>query len=85
MLAGFGVMMVASLILGVCSSLDAARMPVILSFVFLTGTAYTFCLPAGNTLLPDLVEPDEMLNAIALSSAQYNLGGSSARPWEGWW
>jgi MFS family permease len=73
-LAGFWVMLMASLALGVFSSLGVTRLPVILSFVFITGTAYTFCLPAGNTLLPDLVEKDEMLNAVALSSAQYNLG-----------
>ncbi len=73
-LAGFWVMMGASMTLGVLASLEVARLPVILSFVFITGTAYTFCLPAGNTLLPDLVSKEEMLNAVALSSAQYNLG-----------
>ncbi len=73
-LAGFGVMGLASLALGITSSLEVARLPVIMSLVFITGTAYTFCLPAGNTLLPDLVSKDEMLNALALSSAQYNVG-----------
>ena len=73
-LAGFWVMGLAALALGITSSLGVANMPVILTLVFITGTAYTFCLPAGNTLLPDLVSKDEMLNALALSSAQYNVG-----------
>jgi len=73
-LTGFWVMGLASLALGITTSLDVARLPVILSLVFITGTAYAFCLPAGNTLLPDLVSKGEMLNALALSSAQYNVG-----------
>jgi MFS family permease len=73
-LTGFAVMGLASLALGITSSADVARLPVIMALVFITGTAYAFCLPAGNTLLPDLVSKDEMLNALALSSAQYNVG-----------
>lgn len=70
----FVVMLVTALALAVTKSLGAASMPVILIIVFVNGTAYTFCLPAGNTLLPLLVSREEMLNALALTSAQYNIG-----------
>jgi len=38
------------------------------------GGAFTFGFPAWKTLLPDLVPKDSLLNALALSSAEYNIG-----------
>ena len=38
------------------------------------GCLTALAIPAFQAILPDLVEPDELLGAISLSSAQYNFG-----------
>jgi len=70
----FAVMMAASLALGITRSLDAGSLPLILALVFVSGTAYTFGAPAGVSFLPSLVPDEDMMNALALSSAQFNIG-----------
>ena len=45
----------------------------ILSLSFITGTAQSFGGPAYNALVPSLVEPEDLPNAIALQSIQFNL------------
>lgn len=42
--------------------------------VFCGGTMTALGFPAYQAILPDLVDRDELLGAISLSSAQYNLG-----------
>ena len=42
--------------------------------VFCGGTMTALGFPAYQAILPDLVEREELLGAISLSSAQYNLG-----------
>lgn len=69
-----GVMMLCALALGVGMSLGAARLPLIMTAAAAAGTASTFGFPSIQAILPDLVPPEEMLNALALSSAQFNLG-----------
>jgi predicted MFS family arabinose efflux permease len=52
---------------------DAVRVWHILALSFVTGTAQAFGGPAYQSLLPTLVRRDDMPNAIALNSAQFNL------------
>jgi MFS family permease len=42
--------------------------------LFASGCASSIALPAFQTMLPDLVPAEDLLGAIALSSAQWNLG-----------
>jgi len=52
---------------------DAVRVWHILALSFVTGTAQAFGGPAYQSLLPTLVRRDDMPNAIALNSIQFNL------------
>jgi len=52
---------------------DAVRVWHILALSCITGTAQAFGGPAYQSLLPTLVRRDDMPNAIALNSAQFNL------------
>ena len=70
----YGVMMVSALALGVAQSFGAASLPLIMVTVFVSGTAYAFSAPAGVSLLPCLVPEEDMMNALALGSAQFNIG-----------
>jgi predicted MFS family arabinose efflux permease len=45
----------------------------ILILSFVTGTAQSFGGPAYSALVPTLVEPEDLPNAIALNSIQFNL------------
>jgi len=45
----------------------------ILMLSFITGTAQSFGGPAYSALVPTLVEPEDLPNAIALNSIQFNL------------
>jgi predicted MFS family arabinose efflux permease len=45
----------------------------ILLLSFVSGTAQAFGGPAYNALVPSLVEPEDLPNAIALQSIQFNL------------
>lgn len=52
---------------------DAIRIWHILTLSCITGTAQAFGGPAYQSLIPTLVRKDEMPNAIALNSIQFNL------------
>lgn len=69
-----GVMMLSALALGASVSLGVAYLPVIMTIAAAAGVAFTFGFPPIQAILPDLVPQEEMLNALALSSAQFNLG-----------
>ena len=45
----------------------------IAALVFLNGCASALSVPAFNALLSELVEPKDLLSAVSLSSAQFNL------------
>lgn len=70
----FAVMMACSLVLGIAQSAGADSLVFILAMVFVSGTAYTFSAPAGVSFLPYLVPEEDMMNALALSAAQFNIG-----------
>lgn len=49
-------------------------LPAIAILMFLTGSASTLVSPGFSALLAELVPPEDLLSAISLSSAQFNLG-----------
>jgi MFS family permease len=48
--------------------------PAVLGVVLLSGCAGALMSPAFSALLADVVPPEDLLSALSLSSAQYNLG-----------
>ncbi len=68
------VMMLCALALGLCTTFGVAHLPAIMIIAAVAGIAFTFGFPPIQAILPDLVPREEMLNALALSSAQFNLG-----------
>ncbi len=67
------VMMAAALFLGIATSLGWNTMPVIMIDTVVIGIAFVFTFPAWRALVPDLVPPGEILNAVALDAAGYNM------------
>jgi MFS family permease len=49
-------------------------LPSVSSVAFLTGCANALLAPVSSALLSELVPREELLSAVSLSSAQYNLG-----------
>jgi MFS family permease len=72
-LIGQTMMMLGAFALGVCASLGVDSKAVILITVTIIGIAFAMNFPAWQAILPDLVPREDLLNAIALSSAQWNL------------
>jgi MFS family permease len=66
-------MMVLALILAVLTSFRVVKIGEILMISFLTGLASALNNPAYQALVPDLVEREDLVNAIALNSAQFNM------------
>ena len=83
-IVGQTVMMIGAFALGIAATLNLDNKAVIMVTVSIIGIAFAFNFPAWQAILPDLVRREDLLNAIALSSAQWNLarfiGPSSARP-----
>jgi MFS family permease len=52
----------------------APSAPVVTLIVFAGGVASALGFPAYQAMLPDLVPEEDLASAVALSSAQYNLG-----------
>jgi MFS family permease len=67
------VMMAAALFLGIATSLGWSSMAVIMIDTVVLGIAFVFTFPAWRALVPDLVPPHELLNAVALDAAGYNM------------
>jgi MFS family permease len=66
-------MMLLALILALLTSLHRINIIEILAISFLAGVAGALNYPAYQSLVPDLVERDDLMNAIALNSAQFNM------------
>ena len=60
--------------LAALAAAGAARPWAVTVIVFASGCANALGLPSFQALLPDLVPRDELTGAVALSSAQWNLG-----------
>ena len=58
---------------GVATSLGWSSLPVIIIDTVVIGVAFVFNFPAWRALVPDLVPPNEILNAVALDAAGYNM------------
>jgi MFS family permease len=61
-------------LLAVLAATGHAPSWVMLAIVFLGGVAAAVGFPTYQAMLPDLVPADDLLGAVSLSSAQYNLG-----------
>lgn len=72
-LIGQIVMMLGALALGIAASFQTDSKVVILITVSVIGVAFAFNFPAWQAILPDLVPRRDLMNAIAMSSAQWNL------------
>jgi predicted MFS family arabinose efflux permease len=68
---------VQTILAGLLTVLAATGSPspaVVIVIVFLAGCAQSVGFPAFQSLLPDLVPEEDIVGAVALSSAQWNLG-----------
>jgi MFS family permease len=66
-------MMLLALVLAILTSFKTIRIGEILAISLLTGLASALNNPAYQALFPDLVEREDLLNAVALNSAQFNM------------
>ena len=66
-------MMLLALLLAIFTSVGHVKIGEILAISLLTGIASALNYPAYQALIPDLVGRDDLLNAIALNSAQFNM------------
>ncbi|MHB8840922.1 MAG: MFS transporter [Candidatus Aquicultor sp.] len=67
------VQMLLALTLGILISLHAATVVTIVVISLITGIASSFGFPAWLSLIPELVPKKDLLNAVALNSAQFNV------------
>ncbi len=68
------VQMACAISLAVLFSFDLVKIWHILALSFVVGTAQAFGGPAYQSLIPTLVDKEDLPNAIALNSIQFNLG-----------
>lgn len=73
MLATQTSMAALALVLGLLTSLRVVKINEILLISFLTGLASALNSPAYQAVVPDLVPRRDLMNAIALNSAQFNM------------
>lgn len=66
--------MVAAVVLVALSATDRAAPAAVALVVFVAGCVAGLGFPAYSAMLPDLVPADELLAAMSLSQAQWNLG-----------
>jgi len=66
-------MALLALALGLLTSFHVIRIGEILAISFLTGLASALNNPAYQALVPDLVEREDLVNAVGLNSAQFNM------------
>jgi predicted MFS family arabinose efflux permease len=73
LLASQYVQMICALTLAILIATQHVKVWHILTLSFITGTAQSFGGPAYSALVPSLVEKEDLPNAIALNSIQFNL------------
>jgi len=76
------VMMLGALALGIFTSFDSSGLTVIMVITLIMGTAFTFNFPAWRAIITDLVQPKDILNAVALDAAEFNMARFIG-PWLG--
>jgi MFS family permease len=62
-----------ALVLGLLTSLRVIKISEILLISLLTGLASALNSPAYQAMVPDLVPREDLMNAVALNSAQFNM------------
>jgi predicted MFS family arabinose efflux permease len=67
------VQMVCAFLLAILFATGVVRIWHILMLSFIVGTAQSFGGPAYSALIPSLVKPEDLPNAIALNSIQFNV------------
>jgi MFS family permease len=67
------VMMLSALAMSGLSFAKVINIPEIVLLAFLTGTAMSLNMPGYQALVPSLVPREDLTNAIALNSAQFNM------------
>ena len=73
LLASQWVQLTCAFTLAALAALGVVRIWHILSLSFIVGTAQSFGGPAYSAIIPALVDKDDLPNAIALNSIQFNL------------
>ena len=73
MVATQAAMMVLALILAILTSFRVVTIAEIMAISFLTGLASALNNPAYQAIVPDLVGREDLTNAVALNSAQFNM------------
>ncbi|MCL6472024.1 MAG: MFS transporter [Firmicutes bacterium] len=66
------ILMVLAFVLGLLVSLRVANILIILAISLAAGIASSFNFPAWQALIPELVPRKDLMNAVALNSAQFN-------------
>ncbi len=66
-------MMILALVLALLTSLHVVTIREILLISVLSGLASALNNPAYQAMVPDLVEREDLVNAVALNSAQFNM------------
>jgi MFS family permease len=61
-------------VLTVLAATDQLSVPAVAAIVLLAGCAFAVAMPAVQAMTPDLVGPDDLLGAMSLGAAQFNLG-----------
>ena len=77
-------MMAVAFLLALLTSLGIVNIWHILVLSFLSGSAMAMNAPAYQASLPELVTADDLTNAIALNSAQFNLSRMLGPALAGW-
>jgi MFS family permease len=60
--------------LAVLAITDRLSIPLVATIVLLEGAAFASYMPASQAMIPDLVAKEDLLGAMTLGGAQYNLG-----------
>lgn len=66
--------MVLAAALAVLAVTGQLSIPLVATIVLLEGAAVASYLPAAQAMVPDLVDAEDLLGAMSLGSAQFNLG-----------
>jgi MFS family permease len=67
-----GLVGVLAALLAVLTATGSVRIGYVLVITFLTGTLMAFDMPTWQTMIPDLVGKDRLMNAVGLNSAAFN-------------
>ncbi len=73
LLATQSTQMACALVLGASTGLGFASVPLVAAVAILNGIANAFMTPSHQSLFLDLVGREDLMNAIALNSMQFNL------------